>query len=70
MSQKSFDKTKPENSKIIFDDEGNQQNPIKKVYVLCFERLSREATRWRSSVQTVPTTSNYSSQASSVDTFN
>lgn len=29
-SKKSFDKTKPENSKIIFDDDGNQQKPIKK----------------------------------------
>lgn len=29
-SKKSFDKAKPENSKIIFDDEGNEQKPIKK----------------------------------------
>lgn len=28
--KKSFDKVKSENSKIIFDDEGNQQKPIKK----------------------------------------
>lgn len=28
--KKSFDKAKPENSKIIFDDDGNQQKPTKK----------------------------------------
>lgn len=29
-TKKTFDKAKPENSKIIFDDEGNQQKATKK----------------------------------------